>query len=156
MFSMPSVASLVRTKLAQGVTAPGLGEGRVAALALRLIASAKLPNRTGILSLSSLDRRSCGVVSPEVSHGASCFGLHICLGSEVLGSQGTWLALRKAFLASIEAETSWDEPLTAVCQVKVGFCSEALAPRSSSASERGALNYPPSCLLYTSPSPRDS
>ena len=107
MFAMPSVASLVRTRLEQGVTTPRLGEGRVVALASRLIALAKLLNRTGILPLSSSDRRSCGVASLEVSHGAFYFGLHICLGSQVLGSQRTWLALRKALLASgEEAERS--------------------------------------------------
>ena len=44
MLATPSVTSLMRTRLAQGVTAPGLGEGRVTALASRLIALAKLPN----------------------------------------------------------------------------------------------------------------
>ena len=76
-------------KLAQEVTAPRLGEGRVTNLASQLIASAKLPNRTGSLPLSSRDRRSYGGYSPEASHRAFCLGLHICLGSEDLGSQGT-------------------------------------------------------------------
>ena len=119
--------------MAQGVTAPRLGEGRVTNLASRLIASAKLPNWIGSLPLSSRDRRSCGGASPggtspEVSHGAFFFSLHVCLGSEVLGSQGTWLALRKALLAPVEeAERSWDEARPVAHPAKVGFCSEALA-----------------------------
>ena len=94
MLAKPSVTSLVRTRLAQGVTAPKLGEGRVANLASRLIASAKLPNWIGSLPLSLRDRRSYGGashggISPEASHGAFFFGFHVCLESEVLGSQGT-------------------------------------------------------------------
>ena len=110
--------------MARGVTAPELGKGIVAVLALRLMTSAKW---ACILPLSSRDRRACGVAMPEASHGAFCFGLHICSGSEVLGSQGTWLALRKTLLASIEADRSWDEALPAVRPIKVGFYSEALA-----------------------------
>jgi len=68
----PLVTSLVRAKLAQGVTDPRLGEGRVTNLALRLRASAKLPNRIGSLPLSSRDRRSCSGASPKASHGAFC------------------------------------------------------------------------------------
>jgi len=126
VLAMQSVTLLVKTRLAQGVTAPRLGEGRDTNLASRLIVSPMLPNWIGSLPLSSRDRRSCGGTSPEASHGTFCFNLHICLGSEVLGSQGTWLALRKALLASVEAERSWDKPRPAARLAKAGFCSEAL------------------------------
>ena len=117
MLAMPSVVSLVGVRLSQGVTAPGLGEGRVAALASRLIVSAK---QAGILPLSSLDRRACGVAAPEASHGAFYFGLHICFGRGDLGSQGTRLA-------SCEAERSWEEARSVTCLARAGFCSETLA-----------------------------
>ena len=80
MLAKPLVASLVGVRLAQGVTAPGLGESRVAALASRLIVSAK---QAGILPLSSRDRRAYGVAAPEASQRAFYIGLHICLGSKV-------------------------------------------------------------------------
>ena len=117
--------------MAQGVTTPRLGEGRVDNLASWLMASVKLPNRICNLPLSSRDRRSCGGTSPggtssETSHRAFCFGLHISLGSEVLGSQGTWLALLKAFVAPVEAERSWDEARPATYPARAGFCFEAL------------------------------
>ena len=141
MLATPSVTSLVRMRLAQGVTAPRLGEGRDTYLASRLIVSAMLPNCIGIFPLSSRDRRSCAGTLPKASHGAFCFGLHISLRSEVLGSQGTWLAMLEASVASVEAERSWDEASPATCPARAGFCSEALATEIFLASECRALDY---------------
>jgi len=124
--STPSETSLVRARLALEVTAPRLGEGRDTILASRLIILTILPNCIGILPLSSRDRRSCA----RTSHGAFCFALHIFLESEVLGSQGTYLASREALLASVEVERSWDEVRPVAYSIKDGFCSvatEALA-----------------------------
>ena len=150
---MPSETSLGRTMLAQGVIAPRLGEGKVSNLASWLMASAKLPNRIGNLPLSSRDRRSYGRTSPggtspDASHGAFCFSLHISLGSEVLGSQGTWLALLKAPVAAVEAERSWDEVRPVTCPVTAVFCSETLATEIFCASECGALDYPQRAILW--------
>ena len=126
MLAMPSVTSLMRTRLAQWVTALRLGEGRDTSLASRLIVLVLLPNCIGILPLSSHDRRSCA----GTSHRAFCFALHTCLESVVLGSQGICLASREALLASVEAERSWDEVRPVACPIKAGFYSiatEALA-----------------------------
>ena len=48
----------------------------------------------------------------EASHGAFCFGLHICFERGDLGSQGTWLASR-------DTERSWEDSAS-------GLCSETL------------------------------
>ena len=117
MSAVLSVTSLGRTRLARGATAPELGEGIVAVLASRLMASTK---QAGILPLSSHDRRTCGIATPEDSYGAFCFGLHICFGRGDLGSQGTWLTSR-------EAERSWEEVRSVACPARTGFYSETLA-----------------------------
>ena len=105
-----------------------------------------LPNYIGILPLSSRDKRSCA----GTSHGAFCFALHIFLESEVLGLQGTCLALREILLASVEAERSWDKVRPVACPVKAAFCyvaTEALAIETFLCFRAGALGYPQRVVL---------
>ena len=104
-----TVASLMQTRLAQGIAAFKLGDGMIAVLTLWLAA---LLEQTCILPFSSRERRGFGVATPEALARDFCLGLHICFDKGDLGSQGTWLATR-------EAEGCWQNSAS-------GFCFETL------------------------------
>ena len=81
-----TVASLMGTRLAQGVAAVELGDGMIAVVTSWLAA---LLGQIGILPFSSRERRGFGVATPEASARDFCLGFHTRLDRGDLGSQGT-------------------------------------------------------------------